>query len=141
MAIFLDTGFIVGFLNKKDSRNARSTKIWNKILNNEWGRPITSDYIVDECYTLLLSRRKNLSIQQSLHDFIHGNQSKDIPKTILFREINEELYKETWRLCEKYTDQGLSFTDLTILVICTKLNINYLATFDDGFDGMITRIY
>ncbi len=141
MTIFLDTSFIVAFLNKRDSRNRRATELWHKLLDNEWGSPITSDYIVDECYTLLLSRRKNLVIQQNLYDFIHGNRLKTIPKFILFRKINDELYENSWKLYNKFMDQELSFTDLTILAICTKMNIEYLASFDDDFDGKITRIY
>ena len=141
MTIFLDTSFIVAFLNRRDSRNRRATELWHKLLDNEWGRPFTSDYIVDECYTLLLSRRKNLTIQQNLHDFIHGNPANMIPKFILFRKITDELYENSWKLYKKFMNSELSFTDLTILAICTKMNIEYLASFDKDFDGKINRIY
>jgi len=35
MAVFLDTSFIVAFLNKKDSRNEKATALWNKIMNKK----------------------------------------------------------------------------------------------------------
>ena len=84
MAIFLDTSFIVAFLNKKDSRNEKATRLWNMIMKNQWGYPVTSDYIVDECFTLLLTRRKNLDLLSNLHSFIHGDEKSGISKIIQF---------------------------------------------------------
>ena len=140
VAIFLDTSFIVAFLNIKDSRNKAATNLWNKILDSQWGYPITSDYIVDECYTLLLARTQNLGLLTNLYSFIHGNPSQGIPKTIRFLHLPADLYDQTWELSNKYQDSQLSFTDLTTLAACHKHGIDYLASYDTDFDGKITRL-
>ncbi len=137
MAIFLDTSFIVAFLNKKDSRNKKATELWNNIMKNKWGYPVTSDYIVDECFTLLLTRRKNLVLMNNLHSFIHGDEKSGISKIIQFFKITQRIYEKTWEMFKKYNDPELSFTDLTILEVCKELNIQYLASYDSDFEGKL----
>ncbi|MHA2247092.1 MAG: type II toxin-antitoxin system VapC family toxin [Candidatus Hodarchaeales archaeon] len=137
MAVFLDTSFIVAFLNKKDSRNEKATKLWDKIIQNKWGYPVTSDYIVDECFTLLLTRRKNLDLLSNLHSFIHGDDKSGISKIIQFYIITQRIYENTWEMFKKYNDPELSFTDLTILEVCKELNIKYLASYDSDFEGKL----
>jgi predicted nucleic acid-binding protein len=141
MAIFLDTSYIVAFLNKRDSRNKKATELWTKIMDNKWGYPITSDYIEDECFTLLLARRKNLDLLSNLHSFIHGDEQRGISKIIQFFKITQRIYENTWKSFKKYNDPELSFTDLTILEICRELNIQYLASYDSDFEGKLTIIY
>lgn len=138
MAVFLDTSFIVAFLNKKDSRNEKATKQWDKVMQNKWGYPVTSDYIVDECFTLLLTRRKNLDLLNNLHSFIHGDDKSGISKIIRFFKITQRIYENTWEMFIKYNDPELSFTDLTILEVCKELNIQYLASYDSDFEGKLT---
>ena len=140
MTIFLDTSTIVAFLNKKDSRNSVAEKVMERIWENEFGRAITTDYIADEAYTWLVSHTKEKSVLQSLFHFIHGNNENGYPKFIDVQFVTSELYYQTWKLQEKYIDQNLSFTDLTTLIICSKHNVEYIASFDSDFDGLITRI-
>lgn len=140
MPVFLDTSFIAAYLNKEDSRNDQATEVWMDILDNKWGFPITSDYVVSECFTLLLSRKKNLALLNNLYSFIHGDQTKKISKTIMFHKITPKIYEDTWETFEQYNDPELSFTDLTILEICKELKIQYLASFDSDFKGKITMI-
>ncbi len=140
MAIFLDTGVIVAFLNTRDSRNGEANDLFESIWDNAYGRAITSDYIVDECYTLLISRTGNLKLIENLHDFIYGNSTNGISRFIDFQFITPDLYDLTWKLYERYQDPDLSFTDLSIIALTSKLSIEYLASFDGDFDGKITRI-
>ena len=137
MTVFLDTSFIVAFLNRKDSRNEKATKLWDKVMQNQWGYPVTSDYIVDECFTLLLVRRKNLDLLSNLYSFIHGDEISGISKVIQFFRITQRIYENTWEMFKKYNDPELSFTDLTILEVCKHLNIQYLASYDSDFEGKL----
>ena len=137
MAVFLDTSFIVAFLNKKDNRNEKATTLWNEIMENKWGHPITSDYIVDECFTLLLARRKNLDLLTNLHAFIHGDDKRSVTKIIQFFKVTQRMYEKTWEMFKTYNDPALSFTDLTTIEICKELNILYFASYDSDFKGKL----
>ncbi|MHA1169564.1 MAG: type II toxin-antitoxin system VapC family toxin [Candidatus Hodarchaeales archaeon] len=137
MAIFLDTSFIAAYLNTRDSKNKQASELWMDILKNKWGYPITSDYVVSECFTLLLSRRKNLSLMKELHSFIHGDTSRKIPGIIQFYKVTQKMYDQTWKVFERYNNPELSFTDLTIIEICKKFQIEYLASYDRDFKGKI----
>jgi predicted nucleic acid-binding protein len=140
LPIFLDTSFIAAYLNKDDSNNKQATQIWIKILENTWGYPITSDYVVSECFTLLLSRKKNLLLLRKLYSFIHGNERSGDPKIIHFHKVTQKVYEDTWKTFEQYNDPKLSFTDLTILEVCKNLKIQYLASYDSDFKGKIALI-
>jgi len=102
------------------------------------GYPVTSDYNVDECFTLLLARRKNLDLLSNLHSFIYGDEKSGISKIIQLFKITQRIYENTWEMFKKYNDPELSFTDLTILEICKELNIQYLASYDSDFVGKLT---
>ncbi|MFQ5981244.1 MAG: type II toxin-antitoxin system VapC family toxin [Candidatus Heimdallarchaeota archaeon] len=140
MAIFLDTSVIAAYLNIRDSRNRKAQDILERIWENEFGRVVTSDYVVDECYTLLVSRTGNFKLLGNLFDFIYGNSAKKIVKFIDFQHMTPELYDFTWKLYEKFQAPELSFTDLSILAMASKLGIEYLASFDGDFDGKMNRI-
>lgn len=140
MPIFLDTSFIAAFLNKDDSKHKQARKLWIDILENKWGYPVTSDYVVDETFTLLLSRKKSTSLITKLSLFIHGNESNEYPKIISFYKLTQKDYEGTWKIFEQYSDPELSFTDLSILKICKEYNIQYLASYDSDFKGKITLI-
>ena len=136
----MDTSFIAAYLNKDDSKNKQATKIWINILENTWGYPITSDYVVSECFTLLLFRKKNPLLLKKLYSFIHGNEMSGHPRIIHFYKITQKVYEDTWAIFEKYNDPELSFTDLSILEVCKNLKIQYLASYDNDFKGKITLI-
>jgi predicted nucleic acid-binding protein len=140
MTIFLDTSIIVAFLNKRDSRNSKAQKVLDRIWENEFGRAMTTDYVIDEAYTWLASHTKMETDLQSLFHFIHGNNDRDLPRFIDVQFVTSELYFQTWKLHEKYIDRKLSFTDLTTLAICSKHGVGYIASFDTDFDGLLTRI-
>ncbi|MHA2366303.1 MAG: type II toxin-antitoxin system VapC family toxin [Candidatus Hodarchaeales archaeon] len=140
MSIFLDTSIIVAFLNVKDSHNPSATTFFETLWDGDYGKPLTSDYVIDECYTLLMARTNNLSLQENLYSLIHGNKKKNILKFIDLRFITPELYELTWKAYKTYESNKLSFTDLSNLVVCKKFNITAIASFDSDFDGLLTRI-
>src|SRR3989344_5083348 len=110
--VFLDSSFIISYINKRDNNHNLALKIMAKILSGNYGRIYLSDYVFSECATIFFKI------------------FKDIKKTeIICRKLKEDM--------SFYIDKDifeLSFVDCSIITLMRKNNINYLATFDKDFN-------
>jgi len=70
MAIFIDTGVFVAARNKSDSNHGRARELLKSALSGDFGRILTSDYIMDESVTLALVRTHNPQIAIDIGHFI-----------------------------------------------------------------------
>ncbi|MCZ7362470.1 MAG: hypothetical protein O8C58_03915 [Candidatus Methanoperedens sp.] len=46
-----------------------------------------------------------------------------------------------WNIFVKYANKKLSFTDCTTIELMNDRDIEYLASFDGGFDGIVQRLH
>ena len=54
--------------------------------------------------------------------------------------VDEELLKDAWARFMRLAAKGLSFTDCATLAVMDRYKIDYLLSFDKGFDGLVRRI-
>jgi len=54
--------------------------------------------------------------------------------------IDQEILERGWITFAKYADNKLSFTDCSIIELMKNKDIDHLASFDGGFDGIVSRI-
>ncbi|MBC2699127.1 MAG: type II toxin-antitoxin system VapC family toxin [ANME-2 cluster archaeon] len=54
--------------------------------------------------------------------------------------IDQEILERGWITFAKYADKKLSFTDCSIIELMKKKGIDHLASFDGGFDEIVSRI-
>ena len=127
MSILLDSGVLVAFYNHDDQNHLRSIDVLNNIKENSLGTQIISDYIFDETITLLKKYLGNKKTSE-IGEYLLSN--------LEFKEVDPLLFQISWQLSKKFSD--LSFTDCTNLVLMQHYNINHLATFDSGFDGLVS---
>ena len=126
MAIFLDTGILVGMHNNSDSLHAAAKNIFRRIAAGEFGNAYTSDYVIDEGTAVTYARTKS------------RNQSKSLLTTCLkssgvfeILSVGSTGFKET---AQEYLKQPeLSFTDCSNLILMRQNGIRNIATFDSGF--------
>lgn len=123
--IFVDTSFFKGLVDQKDDFHDESKKILTKLQDNSY-EFISSNYVLDETYTLLRTRC-DLDTAIDFHD---GLGSGLLKLTLLRIEIDDEifaweLFKEPWR--------HLSFTDCTSFALMNRLDLKDVATFDEHF--------
>jgi predicted nucleic acid-binding protein len=76
MAILLDTGFYFALIASKDLFHDRAREIWQEISTGKYGRTYTTDYVLDEVFTLLNVRThgKRKDLLMKLKDFFLGNE-------------------------------------------------------------------
>jgi len=120
--IFLDTSFIIAFVNNNDGRHGEAVELAKKIENEE---KVVSNVIIIEVLNSLRKFKKG-KLNQEVYRIIKDNFK------IHIESIN--LYDDALRTQLKYHGK-LGFADCIIIETMKKLNINQIATFDEHFDG------
>ncbi|MGQ4834205.1 MAG: type II toxin-antitoxin system VapC family toxin [Candidatus Asgardarchaeia archaeon] len=134
MSIFVDTGIFIGAYNTRDKYHNKAKRLLKDIIKGKYGQAYTSDYIFDETITFSLYKTKNFEIIIKLGESI---LSSSAIKLIHASPLDFEL---AWNLFKKLK-RRLSFTDCMSLSIIQRLRIDYIASFDSDFDGLVTRVY
>jgi len=130
LAIIIDTGIFYGFFNKRDVHHMDSICILVHSLEGKWGKVYTSDLIISEAYTLLRYRMGS-RVAQAFLDMLRESGIKT-----LF--LDEEHYEYVVNTLRRYSNVNLSFTDAFTIVAVNKMNIKYLASYDESFN-IITK--
>lgn len=94
--------------------------------DGKYGTKFISDYIFDETITLLKKYLGNKKATEKGSDILNSTE---------LLKIDSTAFNHSWELSKKF-DQ-LSFTDCTNIALMKHFNIDYLATFDSGFDGIV----
>jgi predicted nucleic acid-binding protein len=109
-----------------------------KALKGEYGKLIVTNYIIDEVLTLARVRTGKCESGEAIQISLKTEKDKKnlfftiiIDKKII--DLSEEYYKN-------YCEQGLSFTDCSILACMKEYEIDYLASFDKGFKEKVNLI-
>jgi len=135
MAIFIDTGIFVAARNKSDINHARAKQLLRRALGAEFGRVVTSDYVVGEAVTVALARTHNHQIAVNTGKLIMD--SPRIEKLV----AGEERFLKAWEKFKEIGGRGLSFTDCMTLVVMKEIGTTKIMSFDSGFDGLAGRVH
>ncbi|MEQ8186412.1 MAG: type II toxin-antitoxin system VapC family toxin [Candidatus Eremiobacterota bacterium] len=130
--IFVDTGAWIAIEDKKDANHEKAMEFKNKILISR-SRLITTNYILDETYTLMLMNTgygKTIDFKYKLDQFISNN-------LLIIYYVNIEIEKYSWEVFEQFNrDKIWSFTDCTSKVVMEKLGLIEVFAFDRHFEHM-----
>ncbi len=124
--LFVDTGGWVALFNTRDRDHARAARFWGRV--REERRPIlTTDYVLDETYTLIRRTRAGLPGAIEFHDLVTASRVMGIA------EIDADLRTRAWDLFVRYDDKVLSFTDCTSFALLQERSLTEVFTFDSDF--------
>ncbi len=131
LAVFLDTGFLIAVKNSDDKHHKTAIKEMRELLQGKLGKIFTSDYILDELLTLARNKLKSKVKVQEIADFIL------LSPRISVLALAPNDFTQALDFFWKHFENGLSFTDCTILVQCSSLEVENVATFDSHFHGLL----
>ncbi|NQE46611.1 tRNA(fMet)-specific endonuclease VapC [ANME-1 cluster archaeon GoMg2] len=140
MSIFIDTGVFVGYVNKKDRDHDIAVNLLEAIMRNRYRAAFTSDYIFDEAVTVALYRTKDIRKAIDVGELIIGNEEKGVDRFVNFLPVSKSIFNDAWGLFLKYPEKMLSFTDCTSIALIKRREIDYIASFDKDFDGIVNRV-
>jgi len=137
MSVFVDTGVFVAFHNTRDTNHNRALELLRSIVDGELGTAYTSDYVFDEAVTAALVRTRRPENALAVGRMILGELTA--PFLAILR-LDDEAFKEAWRLFPQYAGRGLSFTDCSSIALMRTADIESIVSFDADFDGIVSRI-
>lgn len=128
--VFIDSSAFIALYNKKDISHEEAQLKASEALKRR-ARIFTSNFIIDETLTYLLTRAK-------LKDAVHfGEQIFEENHEIEIIRIDEETEKGAWQVFKKFNrDKRWSFTDCTSYVFMKNTGIDTVFTFDDDLRQM-----
>lgn len=141
MSILIDSGAWFAKLHERDQDHEAAQAIFAACMDGAHGQVFTTSDVVDETFTLALSRAGADSggMIQDLAGFVGFTETRPTVASVL--DVDRERQRAVWPLFERhYEEKGLSFTDCTSLVTMRERGIDKIASFDDGFDGLVERV-
>ena len=123
--IFVDTAAFLAIENRRDSHHDAAVHYQRSVLKK--GKPLaTSDYILDESYTILRMRAGHgVAVQ--------FGEALRASRLIRVEYITPEVTEAAWCLFKNFSDHEFSFTDCTSFVLMERLGIETAFTFDSHF--------
>ncbi len=140
MSVFIDAGIFIAYVNEKDKLHAEASGLIDDITENKHGAAFTSNAVFDEAVTFLLYKTGDVRNAARVRDLITGNKGKDMPQFMNLLFVDKEVLDKGWNIFVKYANKKLSFTDCTTIELMNSRDIEFLASFDGGFDGIVSRL-
>jgi len=129
MSLFIDTWGWIVLGNKREPRHAEITKFYSS-RKKKRGISYTTDYVLDETFTLLFRRLSFKEAKDSL-DIIDLAIKEGY---LRLERITAERFEKAKGLRIKFRDKPrMSFTDLTSMVVMAERGITDILTGDDHF--------
>ena len=132
MGILLDTSFLISFYNERESNHKLSIEFSKELEKNKYGKVFTSTFVLDEFFTYMQRKIDTEKAYEIAKSWIMEN--KGIAE---IKEINWNIFYKSFQrfYTQKSQRRPLSFTDCTNIQFSMYLQIEYIATFDLGFEG------
>ena len=99
----------------------------NKALLQKGHRYVTTNFVLDETYTGLLTKVGYFAA-------VDFGEKIRATRTVQLIHITEELEEEAWKLFKQYSDKAFSFTDCTSFVVMRQWNLMEAFTNDHHFE-------
>ena len=126
--IALDSSFLIAFKVRNDAHHERASALMKQVASESFGKPFITDYIFDETVTGIFVRSKNLKIALE-----YGNE---LLASLVMFEIDEETFREAWKIFSGQRKKELSFTDSTTIAVMNVHDAKRIATFDGDFGNI-----
>lgn len=123
--IFIDTAAFLAIENLRDAHHERALAFRHASLG-EGQTFVTTDYILDESYTLIRLRAGH-SVAVQFGEDIRAS------RVLRVEHVTPEIVEAAWRIFKAFADKEFSFTDCTSFALMERLRISTVFTFDEHF--------
>jgi uncharacterized protein len=124
LKVFIDTGAFCALTIPKDQHNLTAKSVYKQI-QKEKAVIFTSDYVLDETYTLLKTRGSYATAIKFM---------EQMDKCLInILRVTEDIEESAKALFKKFDDKRLSYTDCTSFALINQFNIEAVFAFDEHF--------
>ncbi len=124
--IFIDTSAWFALLCERSAQRPEAVSTFVEIEKGRYGAPVTTDYVLDETFTLL-RQRVGLAPVDRLSGLLRESPS------IRRVRVSDAVFEESLRLMLSRPDKSWSFTDCTSFVTMRETRIPRAFTWDHNF--------
>ncbi|MFI5417561.1 MAG: type II toxin-antitoxin system VapC family toxin [Candidatus Lutacidiplasmatales archaeon] len=124
--ILIDTGAWYALTDPQERHHGRAVALFGRLTRGEHGRMVTSDYILDETYTLI---RMRLGIEpvKRLRGLLGQSSSIQVVR------VSDNDFERSADLMIAHEDKRWSLTNCTSFILMRELEIGDAFTFDRNF--------
>jgi predicted nucleic acid-binding protein len=137
MSVLLDTGAIFAYLNREDARHREARGLMLRIARKEFGAPFVTDHVIDELFVLIRARTRSAALEDAAKRWLP--LPDPVLKGLSVVSLGTEVLEPAWEVFRKYRDQGISFTDASLVVTLREMGIERLATLDSRLGKLAPR--
>ena len=124
MKVFIDTSAFCALTIPKDRYNSAAKALYKTILKDTI-LFYTSDYVLDEVYTLLKTRGSHKTSIKFMDGITKSN--------IVILRVTEDTERVAKIIFRRFDDRRLSFTDCTSFALINQFVIEAVFSFDEHF--------
>jgi predicted nucleic acid-binding protein len=122
--VFIDTSAFCALTIPKDQYNSAAKALYKTTLKDNIAF-YTSDYVLDEVYTLLKTRGSHTTSIKFMDGITKSN--------IVILRITEDTEHAAKIIFRRFDDKRLSFTDCTSFALINQFEIEAVFSFDEHF--------
>lgn len=137
MAVLVDTGPLVAYLDKTDRDHERAMAILDPPFAGRMGMVLSTDCVFDEGMTLIRARKQSRPLLERFHALFWGPWPASRPFEVVSTTPDD--YRAAGCFQIQHFDQGLSLTDCT-LILHAQARGALVATFDGRFEGLVGTV-
>jgi hypothetical protein len=137
LTVVVDTSVLVAAVNERDERHARALALVEELRQGHHGAVLTTDFVLDEVVTVTLARTGRHERAVEAVDLI---LPPDPDAAWIALEPVGEAFFRALGLFRHAARRELSFTDWTIVALIREGRADAVVSFDEDFDGLVTRI-
>lgn len=124
-SVFVDTSAWYALIDRRDTAHAPTSGLVSRLVA-DGVRLVSTDYVLDESYTLARARSGS-EAAFALVDMIEATSALDL------EWIGSERFDRAVALFRKYGDQAFSFTDCTSFAVMRERGLTDVITRDQHF--------
>lgn len=123
--VFVDTSAFFAIENERDRHHTEAINARDELMARG-EHLVTSDYVLDEVYTLIRMRVGH-------RDAVDFGESIRGSRFFRIEPVTTTDFEAAWRLFRRYDDKPFSFTDCTSFALMERLKISAAFAFDRNF--------
>lgn len=137
--LFLDTGILVGVSSAADAQHTRSREILRRVVEGEWRRVHTSDFVLAETLNFVARKIKRPEAAEVVLGIVFGTRESPPAVSGVLRVHGGRLATSIHRFRSEFAS-GLTLTDWSSVVLMEELGIEHVATFDAGLKPFVRTV-
>jgi len=123
----LDTTVFIAAAFPREKHHKEGRAIITSVEEGALGKPVITDYILDEVVTFVRKRKGAAASIEMLDAITHSPRLRLVKVETRHFEAGLQLFR---------TYEGLSFTDAVSVAVMRDLDIEVIYSFDSDFDGI-----